>query len=93
MNRIPFPEEVDKSNFGHDTHPQQVKYGLPLKVEFCRKCVISNQRPNSAVEFNHTKDSKKVTIAFTDGVCDACKFAEKKHSSIEICFLLSGTTN
>ena len=43
--------------------------------------MISNQRPNSAVEYKHTKDSKKSTIFFDeDGVCDACKFAEKRIS-------------
>ena len=34
-------------------------YGLPKKVIFCKKTLISNQRPNSAVEFNHNKNSKK----------------------------------
>ena len=28
----------------------KTKYGLPEKVVFCNRCVISNQRPNSAVE-------------------------------------------
>ena len=36
----------------------EVKYGLPKEIKFCRKCVISNQRPSSAVEYQHTKDSK-----------------------------------
>lgn len=54
-------------------------YGLPEKVAFCQRCVISNQRPNSAVEYKHTKDSKKETIHFDqDGVCDACRVAEEK---------------
>lgn len=54
-------------------------YGLPQEVGFCKKCIISNQRPNSAVETKHTKDSKKETINFNDdGVCDACKVAEQK---------------
>lgn len=54
-------------------------YGLPKEVRFCKKCVISNQRPNSAVEFKHTRDTKKETIAFdAEGVCDACRIAEKK---------------
>lgn len=57
----------------------EVKYGLPAEVKFCKKCVISNQRPNAAIEYSHTKDSKKQTIHFTeDGVCDACRVAEKK---------------
>lgn len=34
-------------------------YGLPQEVKFCTKCVMSNQRPTSAIEFKHTKDSKK----------------------------------
>lgn len=56
-------------------------YGLPRAVKFCKKCVISNQRPNSAVEFQHTRDTKKATIAFdAEGVCDACRLAEKKRS-------------
>ena len=25
-------------------------YGLPSKVKFCKKCVISNQRPSSTIE-------------------------------------------
>ena len=56
-------------------------YGLPQEVKFCAKCCYSNQRPSSQREINHTKDTKKVTLAFDkDGVCDACRFAEKKES-------------
>ena len=59
------------------------KFGLPQKVAFCKKCIISNQRPNSAVEFKHTKDTKKSTIGFNkDGVCDACNQAERKKGVI-----------
>ena len=57
----------------------ETKFGLPAEVKFCRRCVISNQRPNSAVEFSHTKESKKQTIHFDEqGVCDACRVVEKK---------------
>ena len=56
----------------------EVKYGLPSTVEYCNRCVISNQRPNSAVEFLSRNDSPKETIRFLDDVCDACRFAEKK---------------
>ena len=46
--------------------------------------MISNQRPNSAVEYAHTKASKKATIRFDgDGVCDACRVAEQKHNTID----------
>lgn len=59
-------------------------YGLPTEVRFCTRCVISNQRPNSAVEFQHTSESKKSTIGFDDeGVCDACRYAERKKATID----------
>ena len=28
-------------------------YGLPEEVKFCKRCVISNQRPSSTVEFKN----------------------------------------
>jgi N-acetyl sugar amidotransferase len=83
MALIPAPQSVDKSRFEHDD-PTEAKYGLPRYVAFCKHCVISNQRPNSAVEFKHTAASKKATINFDDeGVCDACRFAERKHGVID----------
>ena len=54
-------------------------YGLPNEVSYCKRCVISNQRPNSAIEFRHTSSSKKSTISIdNDGLCDACKTADEK---------------
>ena len=54
-------------------------YGLPAEVKFCSQCVMSNQRPASAIEFKHTKESKKTTLNFDENsVCDACKNAEQK---------------
>ena len=44
------------------------KYNLPEKVEFCSKCVISNQRPRITFDKN--------------GVCSACIFAEHKNTGI-----------
>lgn len=62
----------------------EVKYGLPAEVKYCNKCVISNQRPSSSVEFQHTKDAKKSTIRFDDeGVCDACRYAERKNREVD----------
>jgi N-acetyl sugar amidotransferase len=84
MEKIPYPRAVDLSQFGANFNPESAKYGLPAEVEYCKKCVISNQRPNSAVEYNHTKDSRKATIFFDqNGICDACNFAEKKKSEID----------
>lgn len=55
------------------------KYGLPLEVQYCTKCTMSNQRPASTVEFKQKANEKKKTMVFgEDGVCDACRFAEKK---------------
>ncbi len=57
----------------------QPKYGLPEQVIFCRRCVMSNQRPASTVEFRHTKDRKVVALNIDEeGVCDACRFAALK---------------
>jgi N-acetyl sugar amidotransferase len=61
------------------TNQLEAYYGLPQNVKFCTKCVMSNQRPTSTIEFKHTKDSKKTTMNFDDeGVCDACRNAETK---------------
>ena len=65
---------IEKSNSKLEAY-----YGLPKEVKFCSKCVMSNQRPTSAIEFKHTKDSKKTTLHFDDeDVCDACRTAEVK---------------
>jgi N-acetyl sugar amidotransferase len=57
----------------------EAKYGLPHEVKFCKKCVMSNQRPVSAVEFAHTSASKKSTMNFDEhGICDACRANEQK---------------
>ena len=49
------PAQVDKSRYKSDENQLEVKYGLPLEVKFCRDCVISNQRPNSAHEYLHNQ--------------------------------------
>lgn len=59
-------------------------YGLPAEIEYCKHCVISNQRPSSTIEFKHAPDEKKKTIHFDDeGICDACRFHEQKHDHID----------
>ena len=53
-------------------------------VVFCKKCVISNQRPSSVVEFNEDSISKKHTIELDEkGVCSACNYAELKSNNID----------
>jgi len=84
VSKIPYPADIDKSAFLPERANMGAKYGLPLEVKFCRRCVISNQRPNSAVELAHVRDTRKETIRFDDeGVCDACRVAEEKHTRID----------
>ena len=84
MQIYPQRRAVDLTKFDAPADQLEAKYGLPRDVRFCRSCVISNQRPNSAVEYAHTKDSKKQTIRFDDdGICDACRLAEQKKHTID----------
>lgn len=83
MTLYPARREVDLEPFRSD-RPNLALYGLPTEVSHCRRCVISNQRPNSAVEYEHTKASRKKTIQFDgEGVCDACRVAEQKRAGID----------
>lgn len=83
MAKYPRHHEVELAPFRQE-RPNSAKYGLPVEIDFCQQCVISNQRPNSAVEFAHTKESKKATIHFDhEGVCDACRVAEEKKRTID----------
>jgi N-acetyl sugar amidotransferase len=84
MDQLKYPAPVDLKEYAADKTKPQVYYGLPSDVLYCKTCVISNQRPNSAVEYSHTKESKKATIHFSeDGICDACKFTERKRHEID----------
>ena len=72
-------DEHDASVAGADAY-----YGLPDDVTFCARCVISNQRPGSVVEFKKTAESPTPTIEFDEeGVCSACKFADIKETEID----------
>ena len=69
---------VDLRQFNHQ-NKREAKYGLPEEVRFCRKCVISNQRPNSEIEHQYKQSTIKKTINFDEeGICDACRVAEEK---------------
>ena len=80
----PRKDELDLTPYAPLAAPSETFYGLPSHVAFCRKCVISNQRPNSAVEYRHTAESKKTVITFDDeGICDACRNAERKAAVVD----------
>ncbi|TAN46816.1 MAG: N-acetyl sugar amidotransferase [Rhodospirillales bacterium] len=79
----PFPREIpiDLASFKQEGGVLPTRFGLPGEVKFCARCVVSNQRPNSVTEFEHTQGSQKKTIHFdADGVCDACHHADIKHA-------------
>ena len=58
---------IDYSKYAPDIPEDQLEtyYGLPQKVQFCKECVMSNQKPNSCYEFEHTIKSIKKTPATT----------------------------
>lgn len=54
-------------------------FGLPKKVVFCKKCVLSNQRPNSTIEFKNLKKRKIVGTNFQKpDICGSCEFQAVK---------------
>jgi N-acetyl sugar amidotransferase len=62
----------------------QTYYGLPAEVKFCKRCVISNQRPSSTVEFKSNVKDKKETIDFDEeGICSACRYHDEKEVNID----------
>ncbi len=62
------------------TDDRQAMFGLPEQVVFCKRCVMSNQRPASMPEFKHTPDRRGAEYMHIDdeGICDACRQAEIK---------------
>ena len=56
-------------------------YGMPNAVEFCKRCVVSSCRPSSVPELKHQLSDQKPFIRFVEGVCEACRVAEKKKST------------
>jgi N-acetyl sugar amidotransferase len=54
-------------------------YGLPEKVIFCKKSLISNQAPQSTQEFKHTIKSKKSTLFIDKNrISDPWKYSRMK---------------
>ena len=79
---ISYPSSIDYSTY-EKQNDLEIKYGLPREVIYCKRCVISDQRPNSSNEYTHQSNSKKETILFDEqGICDACRFSEKKQKEI-----------
>lgn len=54
-------------------------FGLPEKILYCKKCVVSNQKPYSAVEFKSKNSNIKSGILFDKNhICSACNYREIK---------------
>jgi N-acetyl sugar amidotransferase len=78
--------DIDYTLFDADDESAQnnPKYRLPGNVQFCDECVMSNQKPNSCFEFEHTIDTpKKSMVIQQDGVCDACHACHNKDDKID----------
>lgn len=77
--------DIDYSRFAPDIAGPEALYGLPKEVRHCKRCVISNQRPNAAPsEFDLKSESKKSAIGFDEeGICDACRVWQDKHDTID----------
>ena len=59
------------------------KYGLPNKVIFCKKCVISNQRPDNVVEFKNKSNLKSGIHFDKNQICAACNYHSIKENNID----------
>ena len=76
---FPKSRAIDLPKFASGLTELDAKYGLPKTVTFCKRCVTSNQKPISAVEFQHKADSLKQAIHLDESdICDACRVAERK---------------
>ena len=64
MEKIPRHIDIDYSKYAPDIPEDRLEayYGLPKHVQFCKECVMSNQKPNSCYEFEHTINSIKKTM-------------------------------
>ena len=71
-----------QSDLPNNSNGLETFYGLSRNVVFCKRCLVSNQRPTSTVEFKN-KGLSKQTIKFDkNSVCSACQFQEMKDNKI-----------
>ena len=75
-------EAYKQSKLDNDSDELKTFYGFNKKVIYCKKCLVSNQRPTSTVEFRN-KGLNKETIKFNnEQVCSACQFQEIKDTKV-----------
>jgi len=81
MAIFPKTRAVNHAEFQTTDDSRSARYGLPTTVTFCQRCVTSNQKPISAIEFQHTAASVKQAIHLDEtNICDACRVIERKTS-------------
>lgn len=68
LSRLPPLTDFERELIGNKVDVD-AKYSLPSTVTYCKKCVISNQRPRITFD--------------SEGVCSACLYWEKKKSEID----------
>src|SRR4051812_35488853 len=82
--RFARPGRVEPAAFSPRSSGGATKFGLPVDVRFCSRCVMSNQKPNSAREYSHTSATRKETLSIdAEGVCSACRNAELKNRNVD----------
>ena len=64
MNKIKHPATIHLNDYSKDIKAATGFYGLTAEIKYFKKCVISNQQPNLAVEFEHTQESTEATLNF-----------------------------
>ena len=57
---------------------EKILHGLPEKVIFCKRCVMSNQRPSTTPEHSKTDTNIKTAEFDNNGICHACLFSDYK---------------
>ena len=60
-------------------------FGSPKKVIFCKECVMSNQKPDTTLEYQHEFSRKGSTYLKigNDGICQACKYCKSKYKTVD----------
>lgn len=56
----------------------QVYYGLPKNIEYCKKCLVNNQKPIMRSEHSIKKGDYINTVQFKNGICEACRVNDLK---------------
>lgn len=59
------------------------RYGLPDDVQFCKRCVQSNQKVVPSQVQKDSAEGEKPTMIFKDGICQPCHIHEAKANSID----------